>query len=187
MAYRLLLILNAAFAAAATSPTSFGGHSDSPYWFKNYPLSPYQETWTGEISVPDFPRDLPKVLKAIEKAGGTLTQPVENLASSKKDQIQQLIFAIPRSGAVKSLKALRKIGELPAPAVRISEGLVPLEEVKKKIDLLMKERAEHGVDLAKVPASAAASQEILEHLLLVEEVTKTAKEKVLFNLQVRTK
>ena len=85
------------------------------------------------------------------------------------------------------MKALRKIGDFPEPTTRISDGSAPLDEIKTKINLLMKERAEHGADLAKVPASAAASQEILEHLLLVEEVAKTSKDKILFNLQVRAK
>jgi hypothetical protein len=51
----------------------------------------------------------------------------------------------------------------------------------------LKEKSEHGVDLARVPAAAAAEEEILEHLLMVEEVAQRAETEIRFNLLLRQK
>jgi hypothetical protein len=52
---------------------------------------------------------------------------------------------------------------------------------------MMKEKSEHGTDLARVPAAAAAEEEILEHLLMVEELASRVVVEVRFNLTVRLK
>jgi len=46
---------------------------------------------------------------------------------------------------------------------------------------------EHAAELAKVPAAAAAEEEILEHLLMVEEVGARVVTEARFNLTVRQK
>lgn len=176
------LLLSAAACRAAAPAAPRPGET---YWFKTYSTAPYKETWTAELALKDFARDRTKAIAAVEKAGGKLTQPLSNFAFSKTDQTQQLSFAIPRSGARALLKSLRKLGTMADPAVRPVGAPIPLDEVKRKIDLLMKEKTDHAVELAKVPASAAAAEEILEHLLLVEEVATRTDAEVLFNLQVK--
>ena len=179
----LPLALIALAALVGNRPTSAA--PQTPYWFKTYSTAPYKETWTGVLSVRSFDADLAHVLQAIDKAGGKLTQPLGNFVSSKKDQIQQLSFMFPQTKGKDLLKALRKIGDLPGPSVRASGAPIPLDEVKAKIDLLMKEKTERVAELSKLPASAAAAEEILEHLLLVEEVGRSWHAQVLFNLQVQ--
>lgn len=184
------LLVSAAFVllgAAAPVPSSAPPRPGEPYWFKTYSTAPYKEFWTAELTVKDFPRDLPKALGAIEKAGGKLTQPIGNFAASRKDEVQQLSFTLPLKSAKELLKPLRRLGELAEPHVRAAGAPIPLAEVKTKIDLLMKEKTAHAAELAKTPATSAAAEEILEHLLLVEEVARHTDTEVLFDLQVRRK
>lgn len=178
------VLMLASLVAAAPTPTATqkGGGA---YWFKTYSTAPYKEYWTAELTVKDFPTTMPKVVDAVAKNGGKLTQPLRNFASSKTDESQQLSFSMPAPGAKALLKSLRTLGKLPDPAVRTTGAPIPVDEVKAKIAVLMKEKTEHADALAKVPASAAAVEEILEHLLLVEEVSSRTETEVLVNLQVR--
>lgn len=175
---KALLLLLAALPAGAAAVAG------EPYWFKTYSTAPYKEFWTGELVVKDLAKDLPKALAAVEKEGGALTQPLSTFASSKADHVQQLSFTLPGKGAKKLLNDLRRLGTLDQPAVRAAGAPIPLAEVEAKIDVIMKEKTGHAAELAKVPAAAAAQEEILEHLLLVEEVAKRADSEVRFNLQV---
>lgn len=178
----LLLCLRVAAAPPSAVPTR-----GEPYWFKTYTASLYSEYWTGDLALKDFSRDLPKAFAAIEKAGGQPTQPLANFAASVKDKTQQLSFAIEDKAGQALLKSLRRLGDLPDPLARPVGAPVPVEEVKAKIAALMKERVERAAELARVPASAAAAEEILEHLLMVEDLSRRAQGRVLFNLQMRQK
>jgi hypothetical protein len=173
--------------APAPAPQLQGAHTGGPYWFKSYSTAPYKEIWSGELAVKDFAGDLPKVVKAIEANGGKLTEPLKDFVSSRKDQSQQLSFSLPRDNAKALLKSLRQFGEMADPRVGTQGVPIPLEEVRAKIAVMMKEKSEHGTDLARVPAAAAAEEEILEHLLMVEELASRVVVEVRFNLTVRLK
>ncbi|MFI5362838.1 MAG: hypothetical protein ACHQ49_12770 [Elusimicrobiota bacterium] len=175
----------AAPPAPASRPTGPG--AGEPYWFKTYSTAPYAEIWTGDLALKHFARDLPKIVKAIENNGGALTQPLANFVSSQKDQTQQLSFSLPRDRAQALLKAFRTMGDMAEPAVRPMGTPIPIKEVRAKIDVMMKEKTDHGAELARVPAAAAAEEEILEHLLLVEELSSRAVSELRFNLLVRQK
>jgi hypothetical protein len=178
------VLLCAPAAAGALDAAPSGGQ---PYWFKFYSTAPYAEIWTGELVVKDADRALPKVVEAVEKSGGKLSQPLSTFAGSAKDHQQQLTFSIPGKKTKALLKAMRKLGTLAEPAVRPMGAPIPLDEVRAKIDKMMKERTEHAAELAKVPAASAAEEEILEHLLMVEEVAQRTDTEVRFNLLVRQK
>ena len=172
---------------APPSPQLQGAHTGNPYWFKTYSTAPYAEIWTGDLALKNFADGLPKVLKAIEANGGALTQPLGNFVSNTKDQTQQLTFSLPRDNAKALLKALRKLGDMPEPAARTMGVPIPLEEVRAKIAVMMKEKTDRAAELARVPAAAAAEEEILEHLLMVEELAERVVVDVRFNLTVRQK
>lgn len=169
------------------APQLEGAHTGNPYWFKTYSTAPYLEIWTGALALKDFSKDVPNVVKAIEANGGALTQPIGNFVANSKDKTQQLTFSLPKEHAPALLKALRKLGDMPDPMVRIMGAPIPLEEVRSKIAVMMKEKTDHAAELAKVPAAAAAEEEILEHLLMVEEVGARASTQVRFNLNVSQK
>ncbi len=183
----LLAVLLSPASSAAPAPAANPAHGGTPYWFKTYSTAPYKEYWSADLATPDFAKTLPKVLEAIDKAGGKLTQPLRNFASSKTGETQQLSFAIPLTGAKSLLKVLRRLGDMADPSVRASGAPIPVAEVREKIRLLTAEKTEHAAELAKVPATSAAVEEILEHLLLVEEVSQRAGSDILFDLQVRRK
>ena len=179
-----------ATASKSTEPSApqlQGAHSGEPYWFKTYSTAPYAEIWTGDLALNNFSSDLPKVVKAIEAGGGALTQPIGNQVSSRKDQTQQLTFSLPRDNAKALVKALRAFGDMPEPVVRPMGVPIPLDEVRAKITVMMKEKSDHGADLSRVPAAAAAEEEILEHLLMVEELATRVVVEARFNLTVRQK
>jgi hypothetical protein len=173
--------------APAPAPQLQGAHTGTPYWFKTYSTAPYKEIWTGELALNDFANDLPKVVKAIEANGGALTQPLANFVSSRKDQTQQIVFSVPRDRANALLKSLRALGDMPEPKAQTVGVPIPLDEVRAKIDVMMKEKTQHAAELARVPAAAAAEEEILEHLLMVEEVGARFVVEVRFDLSVRQK
>lgn len=169
------------------APQLQGAHNGEPYWFKTYSTAPYLEMWTGALALKDFSKDLPGVVKAVEAHGGALTQPLGNFVANSKDKTQQLEFSLPKEHAPALLKDLRKLGDMPDPMVRATGAQIPLEEVRGKIAVMMKEKTDHAAELAKVPAAAAAEEEILEHLLMVEEVGARASAQIRFNLSVSQK
>jgi hypothetical protein len=185
MSLSLFAVLLAAFASAAPPPGAL--RAGEPYWFKTYSTAPYKESWTGELVVKDLARDLPALVEKIQAGGGALTQPLGNFVSSRSDASQQLSFSVPSKGAKPLLAAMRKLGTMADPTVRALGVPIPLAEVQAKIKVMMKEKTDHAAALAQVPAAAAAEEEILEHLLLVEDVAKRTETVVLFNLLVRQK
>ena len=176
---------SAAPAKPAAAPKLEGKHGGAPYWFKTYSTAPYKEIWTGELSLENYADGLPKAVVAISANGGVLTQSLDTFVSSP--QSHQLSFSLPRANAAALLKALRKLGDIPEPATRMMGVPIPVEEVRAKIDVMMKEKVDHAADLARVPAAAAAEEEILEHLLLVENVASRVNAEVLFNLTAKQK
>lgn len=167
------------------SPPATPIGAGQPYWLKVYSVSPYKEFWTADLVCPRLNSDKTAILRAIEKAGGKLTQPLSNFASNQKEPFQQLSFSVSRAGAETLRKSFKKFGVLSEINIRPSGISVPLDEIKIKIDKLMKEKAEHAGQLAQVPVAAAIADEALEHLLMVEEMSRKQESEILFNLTLR--
>lgn len=174
------LLLLTAVASAAPAPRV--AHA-KPYWLKTYSLAPYRETWTGEISVKTLSVALPKLIAAVEKEGGHLTQPLANFAGTSTEQQVSLIVPLKKSKAL--LAAARKIGKCPDPAVRPMGAPIPLEEVREKLARLTKEKTENKIALGQTPAAAEAVDEMIEHLANVEAVARSTDGEVLWNLTVK--
>lgn len=172
-----LFLLALAAVAAAPAPSA------KPYWLKTYPLTPYRETWSGDLTVKKLDDALPKVVGAVEEGGGRLVQPLENFVRSSTEQQLSLIVPLSRSKAL--LKALRKLGKSPDPAVRPHAPAVPLDEVREKLAALRKEKSEKWGALAQTPVAAAALDEMIEHLTAVEAVARSSEAEVLWNLTVK--
>jgi len=186
---RILLIALALCAPAfAEEAVPFNASQlPGPYWFRVYSTAPYLEIWSAEISVKDFDKDEAKIVAAVEKNGGALTAPLSAFIASRTEHSQQIVFSVPGKKTKAVIKALRKVGEMADPSITPQGSRIPLAEVRAKIDTLMKEKTQHAAELAKVPAAAAAEEEILEHLLLVEEVGKRPDVDVRLNLLVKQK
>ncbi len=171
------LLLLAVSAAAAPAPHG------KPYWLKTYSQSPYRETWSGDLAVKKLDASIPKVVAAVEKEGGRLTQPLALFAGSTTEQ--QLSFIVPLKRAKALLQALRKLGKPADPAVRPHAAPVPLEEVREKLARLTRERAEGKAAFAAAPATAEAVDEMIEHLTFAEAVARTTDGEVLWNMTVK--
>jgi len=176
------LLLLAVSAAAAPAPGPKAQHA-RPYWLKTYALAPYHETWSGALAVKKLDAALPKVIAAIEKGGGRLTQPEALFIRSATEK--QLSLTVPRGKAKSLLAALRKLGKAEDPAVRSTGETIPLDEVRTKLALLKNEKAERWSALALTPAAAEAVDEIIEHLTGVEAVATATDGEVLWNLTVK--
>jgi len=174
-------------SAAAPAPVSPVLIPKDPYWLKVYSVMPFEESWNIELLVEDFSKGLPKALVVIGDEGGRLTQPLKNFASSRIDESQQLSLGVPKGKAKRLLRGLRKLGEMRDPVINRLNAPLPLKEIREKIDLLMKEKAERASVLSQVPAAAEASEEILEHLLRVEAEAARVEASILINLTVRKK
>jgi hypothetical protein len=171
------LLLLASVAAAAPAPRV------RPYWMKTYSLAPYRETWSGELAVKKLDASLPKLVAAVEKGGGRLTQPLANFVGSPTEQ--QISWTVPQKKSKALLAAVRKLGKLPDPAVRPNGAAIPLDEVREKLARLTKEKTENQVALAQTPAAAEAVDEMIEHLANVEAVGRSTDGEVLWNLTVK--
>ena len=169
--------------AGAQSPKPAA--SRAPYWFKMYSLVPYKEDWTVSLRVPDLEKDLPQVLKALDKAGASLTQPLANFPSSRSDKSQQLSCRLPIGSAKKLLKSLKKLGAVDEPLTRPMGEPIALSEVQDKLRRLAAERRAHAKELAAMPDIGAAIDEIFSHLALVEAVGAKTETEVLLNMTVR--
>lgn len=174
---KLASLLLAVAAAAAPSPQA------RPYWLKTYAQSPYRETWSGDLAVKKLDAAMPKVVAAVEKGGGRLTQPLALFAGSATEQ--QLSLSVPQKKAKALLKELRKLGKAADPAVRPFGAPVPLEEVREKLARLTKEKSEKWGALAQTPAAAEAVDEMIEHLAAVEAAARSTDGDVLWNITVK--
>ena len=157
-------------------------------WLDLYGLSPYKEQWTATVRVQYLKTALPKVLAAFTAQDAALSQPLENFASSKIAQTQQLSYRLSRAQAQNALDALKKDGFL---VLSLRQAPAPdsasLPEINAKIKALMSERAAHRAALAKMPAVAALVDQMLSHLVMVKEVRERAQAVVILNLTVSGK
>jgi hypothetical protein len=171
-----------ASTAPVAAPASNAPAVKPPYWLEPYSLAPHQEVWTGRLTVKNLARDLPRVLAAGEKLGAKPAQAIGDFISSPTSQ--QLVLLVPRASAPALLKKLRRLGELPAPDERTEGVPLPLAEVRAKIDRIVKERDARRAELAKTPAAAEIEEEVLAHLLLVEQVAANGGDAIRFNLTI---
>lgn len=172
-----------ALLLVAVSASAVPASHAKPYWLKTYSLAPYRETWSGELAVKELDAILPKVVAAIEKGGGRLTQPLANFAGA--DTEQQLSLTVPLKRAKSLLAALRKLGKAADPAVRPYGAIIPFEEVREKLARLTKEKSANQAALAQTPAAAEALDEMIEHLANVEAVARSTDGEVLWNITVK--
>lgn len=188
----LLAILLAAPMPAAAAPADDAAPvvalprrpPPAKFWMKRYPLPSYGAYWRLELLVEDFDKACGKALKILKRYGGKPAIPVENSPSSKKHRYQQFSFKLPRRGAERVLKKLRRLG-----TTRVLRQIPDLyaetpEEVGIKLVRLKAERKAGGVILGRVTAIAAAADEIIEHLEAVEAAGKAARERILFNIVI---
>lgn len=170
-----------AWAAAAPSPRV------APYWLQTYTPPYYAEIWTAEILVKSLDQDVPKVLAAIEKNGGSLTQSFDSFAGSAEGGQQQLSFSIQRSSQERLLKALRRAGRVKPPVSRPQGGALPRDEIRGKLARLSKDKSEKGAALARVPSAAEVVDELIEQLSTVEAAAQEAEKRALWNLTIRVR
>jgi hypothetical protein len=170
-----VLTAPAAAAAVAASTAAATGlpAPKAPYWLKPYSTSPIEESWNAALTVKDLDADLPKVVQAVSDEGGVLTQDLKSFVSSKADHTQQLMLTLPRARTKALFKKWARIGDLHDPEKRATDTRIPADEIKVKIDRLMKERVERAKDLDALPIAREIEDEILERLLLVEDVART--------------
>ncbi len=174
-----LLLAAALPAAAASAPAP----RPKPYWIKNYSMAPYRETWSGDLSVKKLDAALSKIVAAVEKNGGKLTQPLGNFAGSSTEQ--QLSLTVPLKKSKGLLAALKKLGQGLDPVVRPAGAPIQLDEVREKLGRLTKERMDNPVAFAQIPVAAEVIDEIIEHLANVEAVARSTDGEVLMNLTIR--
>lgn len=170
-------------SASAPQTQDFLPARREPNWLKAYPVTPFREFWTADLTVKSLDKSIPAIVEAAEKAGASLTQGLNNYVSS--DKTKQLSLSIPQKKAADFLKTLRKHGTMPDPQTQPGLPRPNEQELRGKIDRIIKERVEKKNALAQVPAAAEASEEILEQLLNAEALAKRTQDAVLLNLTVR--
>lgn len=190
MMQAVLLAVFLAAPAAADGTASAVDLSRRPppakFWLKRYPLPSYGAYWRLELLVEDFSKARKSVLKIFKRYGGEPAIPIENSASSEKHRYQQFSFRLPRRGAERVLKKLKRLGaarllrQVPDPHAETPE------EVGLKLARLKAERKASGVILGRVTSIAAMADELIEHLEAVEAAGKTARGRILFNIVIES-
>jgi hypothetical protein len=155
------------------------------YWLRNYSLSPYGQYWTLTLSVKDLDADLPKILDAISKSSGTLTEPLSSFASSRSPKVQQLSYRIPKKAAQSSLQKLGAVGVASDPVKRPNDDLAYLSDIKAQIGKLSREKKRHPKALAAMPNVSDLVDQLLTQLETIEGIYEKADDDVLVNLTVQ--
>lgn len=157
----------------------------SEYWFRKYDLSPVKESWSMDIHVKEFERDLAQVEEIFAKHGATTTQPRELFIGSKTDRSQQLSYRLSRTAMRTVRGGLKKIGSFPEPIIRLPLEPISLAEVQDKIGKLDALKRGRAAELAGLAPADAIVDELLAHLLLVKSIQERADAEVQVNLTVR--
>ena len=176
-------LLLAALAGAAPSAVP----QSTSDWLRIYPLAPYREAWNTTLEVSDLKAALPKVMKALEKRGGTLLVPLANSVSSESAGSQQLSYRLTQKKAEAALKDLRKLGTAAPPLKQPAGEKAPIPEIKRKIAELSADKKEHGAALARMPAVNALVEAVLAHLVTAKDVAEKGEAEVLFYLTLQQK
>ena len=154
-------------------------------WLRVYPLTPYREFWNMTIEVKDTAKDIPSVMRVVEKNGGQLTVPLQNTVASPSAATQQLTCRLGRRAAVAALKDFKKVGRFAPPLVRPDGEKIPLDEIKRKIAALARDKEAHSGELVAMPAVAALVDAVLSHLLTTQAVVEKNDAEVILNLTVQ--
>lgn len=154
-------------------------------WLKIYVLQPYREFWSLSVELKDMEKDLPRLQREVEKVGGALTVPIQNLAASPQSRHMQMSWRLPHKSGKPLLKALRKFATVPDPLVRPPAEPIPLSEVQAKLARLSAEREAAREALKTLPAVLGLVEEMLEHLKLAQSVGEKAQDLILVNMTVR--
>lgn len=151
-------------------------------WLKSYSESPVKEIWSSELTVRSMAKDLPRVVAALERAGGALTQPLSAFPSTPQDQ--QISVRLSRAGAARASKELARLGALGQARKAVPPALTPLGEVRQKLSLLEGESAAHRRELSGMPVISDLVDEELAYLRRVEAACSSKDGEVLWNLSV---
>jgi hypothetical protein len=154
-------------------------------WLKLYPVSPYREYWSADLEIKSLAADLPRIVAALEKAGGAPLVPLANTIVSPTAGTQQLSYRFTKRNAEAAVKALRKVGKMPAPRVRPSGDLIPLDEIKTKIEALSRDKQANSGVLSAMPAVSSLVDSMLGHLLTVQAVAEKVEQEVVLNLTLQ--
>lgn len=154
-------------------------------WLKVYVLQPYGEFWSLSVELKNMEKDLPRLRQALEKAGGALTVPIQNLAASPESRQLQMSWRLPKKGGKGLLKAIRRFAKAADPVVRPPFEPIPLPEVRAKLDALSAERERNREAFGRMPAALGLVEETLDHLRLAHDVGEKARELILLNVAVR--
>lgn len=193
MSPAVLLLALAGFAAAAGPSGSKRPDIDDKMlltqapvpWLRVYVLQPYREFWNLTVELKDLDKELPRLQEVLEKAGGSLTVPIQNLAASPESRLLQMSWRLPHNNGKALLKAIRKFAKTADPLVRPPSEPIPLAEVRAKLAKLSEERETGRQALSSLPAVAALLEESLEHLRLAQSVGEKAQGLILLNMTVR--
>lgn len=156
-------------------------------WLKIYPLSPYKEHWSLDLEVKDYQKDAQKIVKLFQKAGASLTQPLDLFPVSRTERSRQLSFRSSLKSAQAALKAVRKAAVVEALRQRPAAEPVSLAELNGKIEKLAADRKAHESELAGMPAVSAAVEELFSHLLSARAVQERTDSEVLINVSIKEK
>lgn len=156
-------------------------------WIKIYPLSPYKEHWSLDLEVKDYEKDTQKIVTLFEKAGATLTQPLDLFPTSRTERNRQVSFRGSLKSAQAALKKLGKAATILEMRQRPAAEPVSLAEVNGKIEKLVADRKAHEAELARMPAVSVVVEELLGHLLNVRAVQERTDSEVLINISIKEK
>lgn len=183
----LALLAACAFAAPAAPAQPQNPSQAAVDWLRLYPMTTYREFWTLTLQVRSMAKDLPRVMAALEKRGGTLSTPLANTASSTSEGTQQLTYRLVLSQAGPALQDLKKIGKSGPPLVRPAGEKLPVDEIKRKIADLSRDKQQHGSELARMPAVSALVESVLSHLVSAQAIAEKADGEVVLNLTLQGK
>ncbi|MBI5595607.1 MAG: hypothetical protein HY928_05895 [Elusimicrobia bacterium] len=184
----LLLVLAPLWAAAAETaqpgPAAWAQAVPGGFWMKRYPERRYGALWHLELTTRDFQKAKARVEKVLAKRGGVSTVPADSQVGSDKVRYLQWSYVFSRRDAEKAAADLKEAGTPRREGRQENLRGEADAEIASKHERLKAERAAAGTLFERLPATAAAVEEIRAHLEAVLRASEDSEDRVLFNLSL---
>lgn len=183
----LLLLAPSCVRAAETAqpgPAAWAQAVPGGFWMRRYPERRYGALWHLELTTKDFLKAKSRVEKVLAKRRGVSTVPAASQVGSDKVLYMQWSYVFSRRDAEKAAADLKEAGTPRREGRQENLRGEADAEIASKLERLKAERAAAGTLFERLPATAAAVEEIREHLERVLKALDDSEDRVLLNLSL---
>ncbi|MBI2362806.1 MAG: hypothetical protein HYV15_05430 [Elusimicrobia bacterium] len=169
---------------AQPGPAAWAQAVPGGFWMKRYPERRYGALWHLELSAKDFAAARARIEDVLGRRRGASTVPAASQVGSDTVRYLQWSYVFSRKDAEKAAADLKKAGTPRREGRQENLQGAADAEIASKLERLKAERTAAGTLFERLPATAAAVEEIAEHLEAVLGAWEASEDKVLLNLSL---